>query len=58
MQRPGFGGRRLNDIFHVLCWKGEWKKLCINALPNYSYKIECVFLALATLGATENIQYG
>jgi len=58
MQGPGFGGQRFDSTFHGVCGMGECKKLCINALSDYSYRIECLFLALATLGATENMQYG
>ena len=58
MQGPRFGSQGSNHFFHVWCYGAGCKKLCINALLDYSYRIECFFLALATLGATENMQYG
>ena len=43
MQGPGFGGQRFDSTFHGVCGMGECKKLCINALSDYSYRIECLF---------------
>lgn len=58
MQGPRFGGQWFSNFSHASRYGVGCKRLCINTLSDYSYNIECFFLALATLGATENIQYG